>query len=122
VASFARHRDVRACSRVDSCMSRAVVRVVSCRPRAVSHSIACRHTSFACVVRTCGSRRRRDVRASGSCVIRVLSRACRACCSHALPHVVCMRRVCHLRVSLALPRVVSANLACRSRVSRDVCA
>jgi hypothetical protein len=47
--------------------------------------------------------------------------ACRACCSHALSHVICVRRACHLHVSLALPRVVSAYLACRSRVSRGVC-
>jgi hypothetical protein len=77
---------------------------------------------FARSVRTYGTRRRRVVRASGSCVIRMLSRAVRACCLHALSHVVCVRRVCHLHMSLALPRVVSANLAWRSRVSRVVCA
>jgi hypothetical protein len=41
------------------------------------------------VVRTCGARRRRVVRVSGSCVIRVLSYVVRACC------FACCSRVVH---------------------------
>jgi hypothetical protein len=82
--------------------------------------------SLHCVrdVRTCGARRRRVVRAYSSCVILVLSRVDRAwhaCGSHALSHVVCVRRVCHLRMSLALPRIVHTYLACRRHGSHDVC-
>jgi hypothetical protein len=40
-------------------------------------------------------------------------RACHVCGSHALSHVVCIRRVCHLHMSLALLRIVRTYLACR---------
>jgi hypothetical protein len=72
----------------------------------------------------------RPLRRASSCVVvRVVraascasSRVISVCGSHALPHIVCVRRVCHLHVSLALPRVVSTYLVCRSRGLRGVCA
>jgi hypothetical protein len=73
-------------------------------------------TCYLRAVRTCGARRRRVVRAYRSGVILVLSRivrACHTCGSHALSHVVCVRRVCHLHMSLALLRIVRTYPACR---------
>jgi hypothetical protein len=75
----------------------------SCESCASSHCLR--------AVRTCGARRCRVVRVYSSCVILVLSRvvrACYTCSSHALSHVVYVRRVCHLHMSLALPRIVCA--------------
>jgi hypothetical protein len=81
-------------------------------------------TSSHCLraVRTCGARRHHVVHAYSSCVILVLSRVVRACGSHALSHVVCVRRMYHLHRSLALPLIVRTFLTCRSRVCRSTSA
>jgi hypothetical protein len=75
------------------------VYVVRARRRADLRAIRVGHALFARAFHTCGSRRRRVVRASGSCVIRVFSRVV-----HALSRRLRASRVPFTRVTRLVAR------------------
>jgi hypothetical protein len=87
--------------------------------------VSCASSHCLRVVRTCGARRRRRVvRASGSCDIRVLSciiHTCRVCCSHMCSRVVRTLSCCFARRPRAMSRVSFAHCRVVSRVVNSHC-
>jgi hypothetical protein len=86
--------------------------------------VSCASSHCLRIVRTCGARRHRVVRASGSCVIRVLScvvHTCRACCSHVCSRVVHTLSCCFTRRPHAMSRVSFAHCRVVSCVVNSHC-
>jgi hypothetical protein len=74
---------------------------------------------FARAVCTCGSRRRRRaICASGSCVIRVLSRVIRAL-SYVVACVACAIYTCRSPCHASLERISRVDHVCRTTSTRD---